>query len=33
MFVEKPLNPGGRRGKKTGKDQVREKSKIFWLAW
>ena len=29
MFGDKPPNPDGRRGRKTGKNQAIERSKIF----
>ena len=33
VFGEKPPNPGRRQKRKTGKDQVEERSKTFLLAW
>ena len=33
MFGEKPSNRDRRWGRKTGKDQAREKSKTFLFAW
>ena len=33
VFGEKSPNPNGKRGKKTGKDEARERSKTFLLAW
>ena len=33
VFDEKSSNPGGRQRKKTGKNQVRERSKTSFFAW